>query len=383
MAVLGFSLVAPIFPLYALGLGASYTMLGIIISVYGGIQLITQVPIGRLSDRTGRKRILVLGLLTFTVMPSLYIYATSSYELIIIRLIGGIGASAVWPLAMALIIERVDPLKRGRAMGWYNAAFYSAVAVGPAIGGGLYDMFGLAAPFYFWAALGLASAVIVMAWVKEPSRREVLTSEEAIRPKENMILPGFTPTFVSCCSMVMWTGVIGGFNFTMLPSFAKGLGLSTIEVGLIYLAYAGCMSISNVHFGGMADRGRRKALMSGGCLLGAISFALLLRAGSIVPVLILFSILGLGVGMSNPAAAAMIADTTCTSRRGEIFGIFNTSRMMGVVIGPLIAGATADAYGVEGAISSFVVIAAVITLASMAIKEPAAGPACTESDKNS
>ncbi len=67
VAVLGFSLVAPIFPLYVIDLGASYTLLGIIISVYGAVQLISQIPIGRLSDRHGRKQFIILGLITFTV----------------------------------------------------------------------------------------------------------------------------------------------------------------------------------------------------------------------------------------------------------------------------------------------------------------------------
>ena len=154
VAVLGFSLVAPIFPLYAIGLGASYSLLGFIISVYGAVQLITQIPIGRLSDRRGRKPLIILGLLAFTVLPPLYIYATNAYLLIPIRILGGIGASAVWPLAMAMIIDKVSSESRGAAMGRYNAAFYSAVAVGPLIGGFLYDRYGLKAPFYFWAVLG-------------------------------------------------------------------------------------------------------------------------------------------------------------------------------------------------------------------------------------
>ena len=66
------------------------------------------------------------------------------------------------------------------------------------------------------------------------------------------------------------------------------------------------------------------------------------------------ALIGLGLGIGNPAATALIADTTCEARRGEIFGIFNTARMSGVVIGPLIAGLTADLYGVEGAIYAFI-----------------------------
>ncbi len=376
VTVLGFSLVAPIFPLYAMDLGASYTLLGLIVSIYGAVQLITQIPIGRLSDRTGRKWLIILGLISFTTMPPLYIYATNAYALLPIRIIGGAGASAVWPLAMALIIERAE--RKGSAMGWYNASFYSALAFGPLIGGGLYDLFGLKAPFYFWALLGAISVVIVLIKVQEPAEHMAPATAASSHRKEDLILSGYKATFLACCGVVMWVGIVGGFNFTMLPSYASKLGLSTTEIGLIYLVYGGTIAISNVYFGHQADRGRRRLLVFAGSLTGAISFALLQEASSLIQVAALFAMLGTGMGVGNPAAAAIIADTTCTTRRGEVFGIFNTSRMIGVVIGPLIAGLTADAYGVNGAIVSFTLIAIIITLVSSVVRDPLT--MCTESD---
>lgn len=370
MAVLGFSLVAPIFPLYILDLGASYTLLGIIVSVYGAVQLVTQIPIGRLSDRIGRKGLILIGLISFSIMPPLYIYATNAYILIPIRMIGGAGASAVWPLAMALIIEQADSQGRGAAMGWYNASFYSALAFGPLIGGMLYDLFGLEAPFYFWALLGLVSVLIVLTKVKEADRRSVLSETVLVGVKEALILPGYRTTFVACCGVVLWMGIVGGFNFTMLPSYASVLGLSTVEVGLLYLVYGGTMAVSNIYFGRQADRGRRKLLIVSSCLLGTISFGLLVFAHSLLQAVLLLAVLGTALGIGNPAAAALIADTTCTSRRGEIFGIFNTSRMAGVVIGPLIAGLTADMYGVNGAIVAFTAIALMITLNAAFVRDP-------------
>jgi DHA1 family multidrug resistance protein-like MFS transporter len=375
VAVLGFSLVAPIFPIYVVDLGASYTLLGIIVSIYGAVQLVTQIPIGRLSDRIGRKGLIILGLITFTVMPPLYIYATSAYLLIPIRMLGGVGASAVWPLAMALIIEQADAQGRGAAMGWYNASFYSALAFGPLIGGVLYDLFGLEAPFFFWSLLGLASILIVSIKVKEPERREVLSETAIAGIKKGLILPGYMTTFLACCGVVLWMGIVGGFNFTMLPSYASGLGLSTIEVGLLYLVYGGTMALSNIYFGKQADRGRRKRLIVLSCLLGTVSFGLLIFAQSLLQAVLLLAALGTSLGIGNPAAAALIADTTCPSRRGEIFGIFNTARMTGVVIGPLIAGLTADVYGVNGAIVAFTAIAVMITANALLVRDPT-----TESD---
>jgi DHA1 family multidrug resistance protein-like MFS transporter len=361
--------VAPIFPLYVLGLGASYTLLGAVISIYGAVQMITQIPIGRLSDRLGRKPLMLLGLLSFALMPPFYIYAQDAYALIPIRIVGGLGASAVWPLAMALIIDKARRESRGSAMGWYNAAFYSALAVGPVVGGTLYDLLGLQAPFLLWSVLGLISVLVVLTRVSEPATQERLSQRS--RPREPLMLPGYGSTFLACCGVVMWTGIVGGFNITMLPSFASQLGLSTIEVGLLYMDYAGASALANIYFGRAADRGRRRLLVFGGCLAGATSFALLSQAAGLESVLVLLALLGVGAGMSNPAAAAIIADSTTISRRGEIFGIFNTARMAGVVVGPLVAGLTADAYGVMGAIYSFIIIAFTITLATILVREPA------------
>lgn len=369
MAVLGFSLVAPIFPIYVLDLGASYTLLGIVVSIYGAVQLLTQVPIGRLSDRTGRKRLILLGLISFAIMPLLYLRATNAYLLIPIRILGGIGASAVWPLAMALIVEQAGRGERGRALGWYNASFYSALALGPFMGGVLYDLFGLGGPFYFWSLLGAASVIIVFFTVTEPRDETPLVMSIA-KKEEGLIKPGYRLTFLACCGVVLWTGVVGGFNFAMLPSLAAQMGLSTLQVGVLYLVFGGTTAVSNVYFGGQADRGRRKILISAGCLAGALSFSLLTLASGLLQTSLILAVLGTGLGIGNPAAAALIADTTCEARRGEIFGLFNTARMAGVVIGPLFAGLTADIYGLAGTVVVFSALALAVALSTLLVRDP-------------
>lgn len=370
VAVLGFSLIAPFFPHYVMDFGASYSMLGVIVSVYGAAQLLTQIPVGRLSDRTGRKKILLLGLATFSVLPILYIYAESAYSLLFIRTLGGIGASAVWPIAMALIIDQAEAGSRGAAMGWYNASFFSALALGPLLGGVLYDHFGINAPFYLWSLLGIASFFMILFHVAEPKTTKVQMSWTPQPTREALIAHGYGTTFLACSSVVLWAGVVGGFNFTMLPSFASSLGFKATDVGIIYMVYGGSTALFNVYFGRQADRGNRKMLIVVGCLAGAVSFAFLSLADALLTVSILFAGLGMGLGMAGPAAAALIADTTSVSRRGEVYGIFNTARMAGVVIGPLIAGSTADLHGILGAVYVFTILATVITLGTLVVREP-------------
>lgn len=367
VSVLGFSLVAPIFPLYVLDLGATHLMLGIIISVYGAVQLLTQMPAGRLSDLKGRKPVLLIGLLTFAIMPLLYIYASNTYQLLLIRIFGGIGASMVWPVAMALIVDCVDPSHRGLAMGWYNAAFYSAVAVGPVIGSLLYGSFGIKAPFVFWSVFAAAALVIVVFVVREPPTRSGVLS--ANPHGRRLIIDGSMITFIICCGVVMLPGIIGGFNMTLLPEMALSVGIGASQLGLLYLAYAGSNALSNIYFGRAADTGHRRLLISGGSIGCVLGFATLGHGQGLLPQLISMAVLGLSSGMCTPAAAVVVSDVTSPERRGEIFGIFNTSRMLGVVIGPLIAGLTADLSGLGGALTAFLAVTLLISALTLSLRE--------------
>lgn len=372
VAVLGFSLVSPILPVYIVDLGASYVLLGVIISAYGAVQLACQVPVGMLSDRIGRRPLILLGLFLFAILAPLYVYAGNVSLFIMLRAFAGLAASCVWPLAMALVIDRVAIHQRGSAMGWFNASFYVALAIGPAIGGGLYDLFGLKAPFYFWSALLLASLLIVLTFVREPDRPARMETGDNPPQKEDLILAGYRTTFVACCGSVMWIGLMMGFNMTLLPNYAGNLGFSSMEIGLLYLAFAGTTAISNVYFGYVSDNGWRRLLIVGGSVSGVVSFLLLAGVSSPIPFFLVMAVMGFGSGMSNPASSATIADITVSSRRGEIFGIFNTARMMGVVIGPLVAGLTAEFFGIPGSIFSFVVIALIITIVTLFVREPPA-----------
>ncbi|MDI9617111.1 MAG: MFS transporter [Methanothrix sp.] len=367
VSVLGFSLVAPIFPLYVLDLGATHLMLGMIISVYGAVQLLTQMPAGRLSDLRGRKPVLLIGLLTFAIMPLLYIYASNAYQLLLIRIFGGIGASMVWPVAMALIVDCVDPSHRGLAMGWYNASFYSALAVGPVIGSLLYGSFGIKAPFVFWSLFAAAALLIVIFVVREPPVRSGVLSTNPRRSR--LIIDGSMITFIICCSVVMLPGLIGGFNMTLLPELALSVGVGVTQLGILYLAYAGSNALSNIYFGRAADIGHRRLLISGGCFGCALGFAVLGHGPGLLPQLFAMALLGMSSGMCTPAAAVVVSDVTSPERRGEIFGIFNTSRMLGVVIGPIIAGLTADLSGLGGSLMAFLAVTLMISVMTLSLRD--------------
>lgn len=110
-------------------------------------------------------------------------------------------------------------------MGWYNASFFSALALGPWMGGVLYDWFGQNAPFLLWAILGAASFLVVLFRVAEPEKIKLKIGEAPARREGALISTGYMVTFLSCSSVVLWSGIVGASTSpccpAMLPAWAS------------------------------------------------------------------------------------------------------------------------------------------------------------------
>ncbi|MYI66858.1 MAG: TCR/Tet family MFS transporter, partial [Gemmatimonadetes bacterium] len=132
--LIGFGIVLPILPLYAAGFGARGLETGLLISVYSLVQLVMAPLWGRLSDRFGRRPILILGLLGSAVAYFIFARADSLAMLFLSRIIGGIGGSTI-PVAQAYIADVTPPERRAGNMGLIGAAFGLGFVIGPLLGG--------------------------------------------------------------------------------------------------------------------------------------------------------------------------------------------------------------------------------------------------------
>ena len=108
---------------------------GLILAAYAAVQMLTQIPIGRLSDRVGRVQLLVGGFVLMAIAATLYNFADAPGQFIVLQGIAGIGAGCLWPPLLAMLTENTDPAERGRVMGTFNTVFFLGVGFGPLIGG--------------------------------------------------------------------------------------------------------------------------------------------------------------------------------------------------------------------------------------------------------
>ena len=171
IAQLGVGIIAPIIPIYALELGATGLTLGLLSASFSISRGITQPLVGSYSDRFGRKRFLILGLIIYSLSAIGYVFSGSVASLILVRLLHGVGSAMIVPIGMAYMADFSPEGKEGRYMGILNVAMFSGFGGGPLLGGVVRDLWGMNAAFFSMTLLSLAALVLVL--LSLPSDREV------------------------------------------------------------------------------------------------------------------------------------------------------------------------------------------------------------------
>src|SRR5688572_22938193 len=166
LATLGYGIMIPTLSVHAHTLGASHSDIGVIISAFALAQLLTQVPMGRLSDWIGRVYMVVVGFGLMAVAATLYHFATGSGEFMLLQALAGVGGGCPWPPLMAMLTETVGPHERGRLMGSFNSVFFLGVSVGPLLGGFITSAFGHEAVFTGWTGVALLGALLCMLTIR-------------------------------------------------------------------------------------------------------------------------------------------------------------------------------------------------------------------------
>ena len=178
--LMGFGIILPLLPFWAEKFGANPIEVGLILTIYAMAQFLFTPVLGSLSDRFGRRPVIIVSLLIEAVSFALSALAGSLLILLLARFIGGIGASNM-SSAQAVVADVTPPERRARGMGLIGAAIGMGFVVGPAIGGVLASQ-GQVVPF--WAAMGVAlvNALLTLAFLPETHKRPIIGSNEVARP---------------------------------------------------------------------------------------------------------------------------------------------------------------------------------------------------------
>jgi DHA1 family multidrug resistance protein-like MFS transporter len=357
VSMLGMGIVTPFLPIYADQLGASALEVGMVQAAFSISGLTTLLVVGRMSDRFGRKKFLLMGLAVMTLASVAFIWARNPLQLIIIRLFQGLGASAHLPIAQAYLGDITPEGNEGKWMGYFNAVLFGGIGMGPLVGGVLADVFSITTTFLVMAIANFIGLVATLIFLPEVPRR--------VTPREHSSL--LSPLKSQVMRGVIAYRITAGFGtsslMAFLPLFADiKLGLSTSLIGIL-LATRTPVSLLQSFTGRLADRHSRRMMVVVGAGIAMIAMALLPSVGHFWPLLFTYMFIALGQAVSMPASNAYVVEVGRTYGMGACMTMFMMAMQIGNGVGPIALGGLADIFGLASTFYS----ASVLTLLGLLV----------------
>jgi len=337
LRMFGLFIVLPVLSVYALNMPHSnHTMVGIIIGGYAITQMLFQIPFGKASDKIGRKKTIIIGLIIFALGSFIAGYATDIYTLLIGRLLQGAGA--IGSVITATISDVVKEEERSKAMaimgGSIGLAFALSMVAGPVIA----SYFGVNSLFYFVSFLALFSIFILIKFVPNPPKiKHTYTQTDklnAFRDK-NLIRMNITNVLVK--------GMMT-FAFMIIPIIlTKTYGWSMQELYKIYLP---SMVVGILSMGPAAmiaeKKGKYKAVLLAGITVLAIAYLIIGLSKTYMMFSIGVVVFFVGFNLQEPILQSLVTKYAKVHQRGEVLGIFNSFGYFGTFIGGFVGGMLLD-----------------------------------------
>jgi MFS family permease len=327
------------------------------IVVFGVAKALTNYGAGRLSDRLGRKHVLVAGWLVAIPVPFLLMWAPSWNWILFANLLLGISQGLTWSTTVIMKIDLVGARQRGLAMGLNEFAGYVAVAGSALATGWIAARYGLRPqPFYLgvvFVAVGLAlSAFLVRETRHHVSHESALlgTSPADGTPTPREVF-WRTTLFDRNLSSVSQAGLVNNLNdgmaWGLFPLVFAAAGMDLAQVGLLAAIYPATWGFAQLVTGALSDRTGRKPLIVWGMWLQAAGIGVVTMTHAFAGFVTGAVLLGIGTAMVYPTLLAAIGDVAHPSWRASAVGVYRLWRDLGYAIGALLAGVTADAFGLN------------------------------------
>jgi len=345
LVILGFAVISPVLPQYALSFSVSVAMTGWAISAYALARLVMDLPAGILADRIGRKRNMIIGLVLVIASSALSGFAPTYVLLIIGRVVQGLGSALYMTSATTWVAQVSAGEHRGRFMSLYSSLVFAGTAFGPTIGGYSAARFGLNGPFFVYGGLAMLS-LVATAFLKEPPRSAPDAPRVSLSDVRGILTNG--PFLLVNSAVLALFFLRAGVRSTLVPLFASlNLGLKEQEIGLLLTVPAVMTTLVTLPAGWLSDRiGRRIPIMS--CLfLSAVSVVLIPLLGTSLGALFaVMAFYGAATGLQG-SIAAWPADVAPKDRLGTAMGFYRVIGDVGFVLGPITVTYIAETGGGE------------------------------------
>jgi MFS family permease len=338
---LSISVVDPIFPVYIGSFNVSYALIGFVMSAFGLTRVFVEIPGGVLADRLGRRRLLLLGTSLALASHIVAGVASSYLELVISRMIVGVGSAFSMTAGLMYVGEEAPPAQRSRNVARYQSMFSMGGIVGPTLGGLLSDWLGIRLLFFIAGGLTLLGFLLnLQLRITRPQ-----TAVRTLLPMRQLGRMILNPLILILCIATFLTFfMFSSIRGTMIPLYGVDvLGLSTTQIGLVFsVTSATIVGILLGVIPALERRISRPHLLVTSLIVAASAIAVLSLASDFLSLLLIAIPLGVGFSLIQPTPFVMILDLASPDTRGVMMGLLRTTGDIGIIIGPLLVGMLLD-----------------------------------------
>ncbi|OPA87677.1 MFS transporter [Pseudomonas fluorescens] len=334
LASLGTSIANVGLPVLAQVFEASFHAVQWVVLAYLLAITVVIVSAGRLGDRVGRRRLLIGGLLLFTLACGLCAAAPSLVWLVAARALQGLGAAIMMAMTLGMVGDTVSKERTGRVMGLLGTMSATGTAMGPGVGGLLLGVWGWRALFLAGLPLGAVAAVLAWRYLPVDRTTDIAASRDSFwRPLKEPALRAGLAMSALVSAVIMATFVVGPFYLS------RGLGLTPALMGLT-MAVGPCVAaLTGIPAGRLTDRlGSQRMTLTGLGIMAAGALLLSLASG-LFAYLSSLIILTAGYSLFQAANNTAVMGDVPPARRGTVSGLLNLSRNLGLIVGASGLGA--------------------------------------------
>lgn len=340
---------SPVLPLFALYLGAGPEAIGFAVGISTVTGIFFKLPSGALSDVIGRKRTMLIGLLFFAFMPFAYLLVKDYNLLIVIRFAHGLATAIYGPVSMAVITD-IAGKKKGEMLSWFSSVTIIGNLLGAPLGGYiLHRSPGAPAPLitdfhYAYLASGFAGLLSLILALGVLRQDKTATDGVGLKAAFEKFISGIREV-VSDKRIAITSTMEGLQNMTVgaleafLPIYAvKVVGLNEFQAGILWGVQVVTTILSKPIMGKTSDKYGRKALITVGLLMSAVSFGMIPAFKDFYLLMATAALFGLGEALVTSSGAALVADLCKEKHFGTAMGTFGTLFDVGHASGPILAG---------------------------------------------
>jgi MFS family permease len=337
----------------------AFTAATTFVVAFGATKAVTNLVTGALTDRVGRKPILVAGWVIGLPVPLLLMWAPSWGWVIVANVLLGVNQGMTWSTTVIMKIDLVGPARRGFALGLNEAAGYGALAVTALVTGEIAARYGLRPePFFLgvaFVALGLGLSAALVRETRDHVAHEAATTTNAADGDDAFAAVFARTTWrdpslgaVSQAGLV--NNAVDGLAWGLLPLLFAAEGLSVGQIGVLAALYPGVWCIGQLVTGAWSDRVGRKPLIVAGMLLQGAALALMAAGTGFAPWATGAVLVGVGTALVYPTLIAAVGDVAHPSWRATALGVYRLWRDTGYVVGALVGGVVADVFDLRAAV---------------------------------